>query len=106
MTLEDLKYSDAGKLLSNSLSAYKVPDIYSIPKIIEIDFLNDSENRFGPLKSKAIGEPPLMYAIGTYFAIYNAVKNFNSNSNIKFSSPLTPEKVLLGLYGYSDHKNN
>lgn len=98
LTLEDLQYSDDGKLLSNSLSTYKIPDIYSAPKQIEIKFLADSENRFGPLKSKAIGEPPLMYGIGTYFAISNAIKSFNKNSKLKYSAPLTPEKVLLGLY--------
>ncbi|MBK7107219.1 MAG: molybdopterin-dependent oxidoreductase [Ignavibacteriae bacterium] len=98
MTMEELKYSDKGKLLSNSLSTYKVPDIYSVPKNIEIEFLENSENRFGLLKSKAIGEPPLMYGIGTFFAIYNAVKSFNPKSKLEYSSPITPEKVLLGLY--------
>jgi xanthine dehydrogenase large subunit len=98
MTMEELKYSEKGKLLSNSLSTYKVPDIYSVPKNIEIEFLEDSENRFGILKSKAIGEPPLMYGIGTFFAIYNAVKSFNPKSKLEYSSPITPEKVLLGLY--------
>ncbi|MFZ1290426.1 MAG: molybdopterin cofactor-binding domain-containing protein [Melioribacteraceae bacterium] len=98
MTMEELIYSDKGKLLSNSLSTYKVPDIYSVPKNIEIEFLEDSENRFGILKSKAIGEPPLMYGIGTFFAIYNAVKSFNPKSKLEYSSPITPEKVLLGLY--------
>lgn len=98
LTLEEVKYSDKGKLLSNSLSAYKVPDIYSIPKNIEIEFLSDSDNRFGPLKSKAIGEPPLMYGIGTYFAIVNAMKAFRGDLSLEISAPITPEKVLLGLY--------
>ncbi len=49
-------------------------------------------------RSKAVGEPPLMYGIGTYFAIQNAVKEFNSNYKLKFHSPFTPEKVLMGLY--------
>lgn len=98
LTLEEIKYSDKGVLLSNTLSTYKIPDIYSVPKLIEVKFLDSSENRFGPLRSKAIGEPPLMYGIGTYFAIYNAIKSFNPKSNIKYSAPITPEKVLMGLY--------
>ncbi len=65
LTMEEIKHSSKGRLLSNSLSAYKIPDIYSVPKIIDVEFLKDSENRFGPLKSKAIGEPPFIYAIGT-----------------------------------------
>ncbi len=98
VTLEEVKYSEEGRLLSNSLSTYKIPDIYSVPKIIEVDFLEESENRFGPLKSKAIGEPPLMYGIGTYFAISNAVRAFNNKTMLKYSAPITPEKVLMGLY--------
>jgi len=50
------------------------------------------------LKSKAIGEPPLMYGIGVYFAILNAVKSFNKNLSAKYNLPFTPEKVLMSLY--------
>ncbi len=49
-------------------------------------------------KSKAVGEPPLMYGIGAYFAIQQAVKEFNPNYKLKFDAPFTPEKVLIGLY--------
>jgi xanthine dehydrogenase large subunit len=98
LTLEEIKHSVDGKLLADSLSTYKIPDIYSVPEVIEVEFLSDSENRFGPLKSKAIGEPPFMYGIGAYFAILNAIKNFNPNATNKISAPVTPEKVLMSLY--------
>ena len=39
MTMEELSFAKDGKLLSNSLSTYKVPDIYSAPKNIEITAL-------------------------------------------------------------------
>ena len=39
-----------------------------------------------------------MYAIGTYFAILNAIKNFNPDAQFKLSAPVTPEKVLMNLY--------
>jgi len=98
LTMEEIKYSDKGELQSNSLSTYKVPDIYSVPKTMEIEFLEDSKNRFGPLKSKAIGEPPFMYGIGSYFAILNAMKAFRPKKDFEISAPLTPEKVLIDLY--------
>ncbi len=50
------------------------------------------------LKSKAVGEPPLMYGIGAYFAIQNAIKAYNPNYKMKFHAPMTPEKVLMSLY--------
>ena len=49
-------------------------------------------------RSKAVGEPPLMYGIGAYFALRNAIYAFNPSANIPLSAPMTPEKVLMALY--------
>ena len=98
MTMEEIIYNEEGKLLSNALSTYKIPDIYSVPKTLDVKFLNTDGNSMAILKSKAVGEPPLMYGIGAYFAIRNAVLAFNPASNISYSAPITPEKVLMGLY--------
>ncbi|MEH1006131.1 molybdopterin cofactor-binding domain-containing protein [Winogradskyella sp. ECml5-4] len=98
MTLEEIAYNDDGKLLSNALSTYKVPDIFSVPKRVEVIPVETEGNDMAILKSKAVGEPPLMYGIGAYFALQNAIKAFNSNYDIEFHAPMTPEKVLMGLY--------
>ena len=98
MTMEEIAYNENGQLLSNSLSSYKVPDVFSAPKKVDIIPLETQGNDMAILKSKAVGEPPLMYGIGTYFAIQNAVTEFNPNYKPKFHSPFTPEKVLMGLY--------
>ncbi|MBK9099302.1 MAG: molybdopterin-dependent oxidoreductase [bacterium] len=102
LTVEEVVHSNEGKLLSNSLSTYKVPDIYSSPKEIEVVFLEDSENHYGPFNSKAIGEPPLMYGIGAYFAILNAMKAFRPKNEFEINAPITPEKVLMNLYSKID----
>lgn len=99
MTCEDLSFSEKGQLYSNSLSTYKIPDVYSVPKEVQSVFLENSKNSFGPLNSKAIGEPPLMYGIGVYFAILSAVREFRKAESHKFiKAPFTPERVLLTLY--------
>jgi xanthine dehydrogenase large subunit len=98
MTMEEIIYNSDGRLLSNALSTYKIPDIYSVPKQLNVHFLNTDNNNLAVLKSKAVGEPPLMYGIGAYFAIRNAVLAFNPKSSIKYEAPITPEKVLKGLY--------
>ncbi|MFK5889249.1 MAG: molybdopterin-dependent oxidoreductase [Flavobacteriaceae bacterium] len=98
MTMEELAYADDGRLLSNALSTYKVPDVYAMPKIVEVKALESKGHDMAILKSKAVGEPPLMYGIGTYFAIQNAIKAFNNDYNLKFDAPMTPEKVLTSLY--------
>jgi len=103
MTSEEVMYDDKGRLMSNALSTYKVPDIYAVPKEIKIKFLERTEEeKLGLMGSKAIGEPPLMYGIGTYFAIRNAIKAFNPAYEMPYESPMTPERVLFGLYGNVD----
>ena len=97
MSIEEILHDENGKLLTDTLSTYKVPDIHFTPNI-EIDFLEGSENLQGIFKSKAIGEPPFMYGIGGYFALLNAMKAFRENIKYEFNAPLTPEKVLLTLY--------
>ncbi|MFC5272190.1 xanthine dehydrogenase molybdopterin binding subunit [Adhaeribacter terreus] len=98
MTLEELLYNQEGRLLSNALSTYKVPDIYSVPKEIEVHFMDTKGSKLAIFGSKAVGEPPLMYGIGAYFALRNAIKAFRPAAEPKFSAPMTPEKVLLTLY--------
>lgn len=98
VTMEEIAYNKDGKLLSNALSTYKIPDIFSIPKNMDIIPLQTEGNEMAILKSKAVGEPPLMYGIGAYFAIQNAVKAFNPKHSLQFHAPYTPEKVLMSLY--------
>lgn len=98
MTMEEVIYDKDGKLKSNALSTYKVPDIYSVPKDIDIHFLETKNNNLAIFNSKAVGEPPLMYGIGAYFALRNAIKSFNPHAKISFDAPMTPEKVLINLY--------
>jgi xanthine dehydrogenase large subunit len=97
MTMEEVVYDDAGKLRSNALSTYKVPDIYSIPKEIAVLPLETDRENLAIFNSKATGEPPLMYGIGAYFAIRNAMKAF-VKCEPKFDAPFTPERVMMNLY--------
>jgi xanthine dehydrogenase large subunit len=102
MTMEELIYDKEGRLRSNALSTYKVPDIYSVPKAIDIEYLQTEKDNLAIFRSKAVGEPPLMYGIGAYFALHNAIKAFNPTADIPYAAPMTPGKVLLSLY----QKNN
>jgi xanthine dehydrogenase large subunit len=101
MTMEEIVYDKEGKLRSNALSTYKIPDIYSVPKEIGVHFLDTNTDNLAIFKSKATGEPPLMYGIGAFFAIHNAIKIFNPEASPAFSAPMTPEKVLMSLYSKS-----
>jgi xanthine dehydrogenase large subunit len=100
MTMEELVH-EQGCLVSDSLTTYKVPDIHAAPEVDSV-FLEDADNPAAVLASKAIGEPPLMYGIGAYFALLEAMRSFRPDRNGLYSAPLTPEKVLLYLYGESE----
>lgn len=98
MTLEEIVYDAQGRLRSNALSTYKVPDIYAVPKELMVEPLQTDRDNLAVFRSKAVGEPPLMYGIGAYFAIRDAVRAFRPDSDPAFDAPFTPEKVLLNLY--------
>lgn len=98
MTCEDLVFSPDGRLLSDALSTYKIPDLFSAPTI-ELTILPADPHPHALLGSKAVGEPPLMYGIGAYFAIRAAIRAFRPDAPLEFISPLTPERVLMALHG-------
>jgi len=98
MTMEEIIFNKKGKLLTDNLSTYKIPDIYSAPKVLKCHALETVGPELAIFKSKAIGEPPFLYGIGAFFAIQNAIKAFNPDYKIEFDAPLTPEKVLMRLY--------
>ncbi len=106
MTMEEVVYDDNGRLLSNALSTYKVPDIYAAPARMDIQFLEAEGSPYAIYQSKAVGEPPLMYGIGAYFAVRNAIRAARPNGEMPFSAPITPEKVLLALYGADSGKKS
>jgi len=101
MTMEEIIHDEQGRLLSNNLTNYKIPDIYSAPDI-QVKFLPASDNAAILIKSKAVGEPPFMYGIAAYFALTKAIQAFNPGYQSTFSAPITPEKVLLALYSNTD----
>lgn len=97
MTMEDLQYDEQGRLLSGALASYKVPEVYFMPENLQIEFLED-KNPNAPYGSKAVGEPPLLYGIGVFYAIRNALRAFRPKKPLAFHAPMTPERVLMALY--------
>lgn len=97
LTVEEVIYNEQGRLITDALSTYKVPDINAAAKEVRIEFLKDAPNPYGPMKSKAVGEPPLMYGIGAYFSLMNAIKAFKPGEVFPVVAPMSPERVLRYL---------
>ncbi len=104
VTVEEVVFDESGHLCSDSLSTYKIPDAGSVPAEIKVRFFGEQDSKSGPFKSRAVGEPPLMYGIAAYFAIKRAIDAFRAQqgssetSRMFDRSPMTPERVLLSLY--------
>jgi xanthine dehydrogenase large subunit len=97
--LEDLRYDDAGVLLSASLSTYKLPDLRFMPPVLEVEFLEGAPNPKAVMRSKAIGEPPLLYGIAGYFAVLEALRAARIDAPGLYDIPMTPEKALDFIQG-------
>ena len=100
VTLEELVFTQEGRLTSSALSTYKAPDAEFMPETMELKLLENVENPGGPLGSKAVGEPPFMYGIAAFFAIRKAIQAFSKNEEAgkEVRCPVTAEQVLLDLY--------
>ncbi len=98
MTVEDLQFNEKGEILSGALATYKVPDVYFMPDNLQVAFLEDADEPISPFGNKAVGEPPLMYGIGVFYALRKAMQAFRYRDDYKFTSPLTPERVMLELH--------
>ncbi len=103
--LEDLRFGDDGRLLSDTLSTYKVPDGGFMNFPLDLEFLEEAPNPAAILGSKAVGEPPLMYGIAGYFAVQEAVRAARAANGTAgdgtaippFSLPMTQEKIIAFL---------
>jgi len=96
-TTEELKYSNRGELLSHSPTTYKIPNIGDLPEIFNLGFLENPELSAGLLRSKALGEPPLLLAISVWTAAKKAVSFVNPAAASKLSLPASGEALLLTM---------
>ncbi len=85
-----------GKLLTHGPSTYKIPVASDIPEHFKVSMFDGENIKPTPFKSKAVGEPPLMLALSTYFAIRDAVAaSAGHKTVVHMDAPATPERILL-----------
>ena len=98
LTGEELKWDDAGQLLTHSPDTYKIPAIGDAPRIFNVNFLKNATQKSVVYGTKAVGEPPLMLAISVREAIRDAVAAFGeNNSEVKLDSPATCEAIFTAI---------
>ncbi|XP_070580968.1 xanthine dehydrogenase/oxidase-like [Ptychodera flava] len=98
-TLEELRYSKEGKLLTKGPGMYRIPQIGDIPSEFNVTLLKRAPCKVGLYSSKAIGEPPVHLAFAAHPAIKDAVSSARADAGLdgpfRLDSPATPERIRL-----------
>jgi xanthine dehydrogenase large subunit len=96
LTMEECIWDKKGKFLTHGPSTYKIPVAGDIPEHFNVTLFDGSNLKPTPFNSKAVGEPPLMLALSTFFALRDAVSaSADHKSVVHMSAPATPEKILM-----------
>ena len=85
--------------MTDSLASYKIPDLYDAPEI-DITLLTDDPagTTAGLFGSKAVGEPPLVYGLGAYFALRAAMADWRPLDDAVQQTPLSAERIFTQLH--------
>ncbi|MEX1215633.1 xanthine dehydrogenase molybdopterin binding subunit [Saccharospirillum sp.] len=98
LTIEELKWNDGGRLLSNNPATYKIPSIGDTPPVFNVTLFDQPNREDTVFKSKAVGEPPLMLPISVWCALRDAIASTaDYRINPALNTPATPEQVLFAL---------
>ncbi|MFG1347082.1 xanthine dehydrogenase molybdopterin binding subunit [Xanthobacter autotrophicus DSM 431] len=94
LTCEELKWDAAGRLATRGPSTYKIPGSRDVPPVLRVHLMDQPNREETVLRSKAVGEPPLMLAICVFLAIRDAVASLEGQGPIHLDAPASPERVL------------
>jgi len=96
LTMEECIWDKKGKFLTHGPSTYKIPVAGDIPEHFNVTLFDGSNLKPTPFNSKAVGEPPLMLALSTFFALRDAVSaSADHQTVVHMSAPAMPEKILM-----------
>lgn len=102
VTTEELKYDDAGRLLSHSPTTYKIPNISDLPATFNVATFANPDNDVSLKQSKAVGEPPLLLGLSVWAAVKNALSYAADRNVPQLNLPATGEEILLRLTALSE----
>jgi len=98
LTREEVLFDSKGHLLTHSPDTYKIPAFGDAPTDFRVALLERAAQADVIHGSKAVGEPPLMLAIGVVAALRHAIGAFGQpGPEVALSIPCTPEAVLFAI---------
>ena len=95
LTTEELWWNDEGKLMTHAPSTYKIPAVNDCPADLRVKLFDNINREETILRSKAVGEPPLLLPFSVFFAIRDAIASVgNYKINPELDAPATCERIL------------
>ena len=98
LTTEELKWNDQGFLTTHAPSTYKIPAISDCPPELNVNLFKNKNVKDTILRSKAVGEPPLLLGFSAFFAIRDAIASVaDYKINPPLNAPATAEEILASV---------
>jgi xanthine dehydrogenase large subunit len=95
LTTEQLWWNGDGVLMTHSPSTYKIPAVNDCPADFRTRLYANGNVEDTVLRSKAVGEPPLLLAFSVFFAIRDAIASVAGyRFNPPLDAPATGEAIL------------
>ena len=95
LTSEELCWNEQGRLTTHAPSTYKIPTVTDCPRKFTTRLYRNQNVEDTILRSKAVGEPPLLLPFSVFFAIRGAIASIADNRiNPPLRAPATPEAIL------------
>jgi xanthine dehydrogenase large subunit len=98
LTLEELAWNSDGKLMTHAPSTYKIPAVNDCPTVFNTRLFHNPNREETVLRSKAVGEPPLLLGFSAFFAIRDAIASLSDYQHSPpLYAPATPEAILNAI---------
>ena len=95
LTSEELCWNADGRLTTHAPSTYKIPTVSDCPAVFNTRLFDNHNVKETILRSKAVGEPPLLLPFSVFFAIRDAIASLADNRiDPPLRAPATPEAIL------------
>lgn len=107
LTLEEIVWSETGRLATHAPSTYKIPAINDCPTRFNTALFENTNVKDTVMRSKAVGEPPLLLGFSTFFAIRDAIASVaDYRINPPLDAPATPERILQAIQSVRQSGND
>jgi xanthine dehydrogenase large subunit len=104
LTVEELWWNKEGKLMTSAPSTYKIPAVHDCPADFRVRLFKNASHEDTILRSKAVGEPPLLLSFSVFFAIRDAVASVaDYRVNPPLNAPATAEEILKAIESVKTH---